>query len=101
MSNISIIAPRKAQSTSEDEIPLLQRIELAYNAWKTAKGTISCRKAARIYSVPKSTLADRIYSSKPLKEENERRQRFTLAEKEQLYNWVLQLESWGWPPKID
>ncbi|KAH8799439.1 hypothetical protein F5884DRAFT_639933, partial [Xylogone sp. PMI_703] len=64
-------------------------------------GAISCRKAARIYGVPKSTLADRIHRSKPLKEENERRQRLTPAEEEQMCNWVLQLESWGWPPRID
>lgn len=89
------MSSESSEPDSEAKISLLERVELAYATWKASKDTFSCRKIARQYGIPKSTFVDRIYGTIPRKTINQRRQKLTFVEEDQLCKWVLQLQAWG------
>jgi hypothetical protein len=83
------------------EIAKAQRIALAHQAWTAANGDLSIKKAARTYGVTYSTLHRRINGTIPKVEASQAMQRLSVGEEEALRDWILQLASWGWPPRID
>src|SRR4051794_38857437 len=88
------------QSGDEFDPPELskrERLELAFDAWKSSNGALSLRKAARKYGVSWETLRDRKNGAKSKAEEAQARQRLTVQEEESLRKWLCQLEAWGWP----
>ena len=56
--------PRALITAWEVELPLLRRIQLAYEAWINAKDALLIRKAAALYGVEYSTLRDRLKGAK-------------------------------------
>src|ERR1700722_176770 len=83
------------------EVPKDQRVALAQQAWEESKGALSMRSAARTYGVGYSTLRDHINGAIPKVLAIQARQRLLVGEEECLRDWILQLASWGWPPRIE
>jgi hypothetical protein len=64
-------------------------------------GTVpSLRSAAFIYSVPLSTLHNRLKGTKPHSVAHENTQILTAEEEKALENYIVQLDEWGHPLKI-
>ena len=82
-----------------DELPQKERVQLAIEAHR--KNLKSVRKIAQQYGLPKSSLHDRINGKKTRKEEHQRRQRLSPQEELAIVNWLLRLQAWGWPARID
>lgn len=96
--------PTSSSSPEEVELPLEERIQLAlarYQEAQLAKETISQRKIARLHGVPKSTLQDRIHGRQATHIRNEQFQRLSSEEEEAIHTWILRLQNWGWPPRIE
>ena len=89
----------------ETELGREDRIELAYTTWIEAGGPgnriLSITKAAKQHGIPKSTLTDRIKGRKPTSAAHEGQQRISPGEEAAILAWVLRLEAWGWPPRIE
>ena len=95
--------PKSKRSTLQDpdEIPKSKRLELACNVWKDPTNKLSIRKIARQYGISHSTLGDRIHGKVSKKDEAKRRQRLTPEEEEAIVGWILRLQAWGWPPRVE
>lgn len=84
---------------SSDELPQKERLRLALEAYK--KDPKSMRKVAKQYGIPKSSLHDRVNGKMTKKEEQQRRQKLSPQEELAIVNWLLRLQAWGWPARID
>ena len=89
----------ESELSDSEELPLSDRIELAFHAWK-ANPKLSIRKAHRQFGVSYTTLYGRIKGAKPRKEASQARQRLSVGEEEALQDWIIQLSNWGWPCQI-
>ncbi len=82
-----------------------ERIELAQEAWLAAGGkgnkTLSMTKAAWQHGISKSTLVDRINGATSRSIAHEDDQRLTPGEEAALLAWVLRLQAWGWPARVE
>jgi hypothetical protein len=76
------------------------RIILAIEAIRTTK-KMSIRRAAQTYDVPKSTLIARMKGRVAKAENRNARHNLTPAEEETLVRHILDLDSRGFPPRID
>jgi hypothetical protein len=76
------------------------RIILAIEAIRTTK-KLSRRRAAKIYSVPETSLRDRINGITPKAEKRNARHNLTLSEEEAIVKYVLDLDSRGFAPRIE
>ena len=77
-----------------------ERVSVAVAAVQGAKGTLSISQAAKRYDVPKMTLSDRLRGRQDPVSYGKSRQRLSTEEEDCLENWVLQLQAWGWPPRV-
>jgi hypothetical protein len=75
------------------------RIILALEAIRSSK-KISIRRAAAIYNVPRVTLADRINGRTAIADRRPKIQKLTEAEEKALVQYILELDSTGFPPRI-
>ena len=76
------------------------RIILAIEAIRMRK-KMSIRRAAQTYNVPKSTLIARMKGRVAKPEKRDVQHNLTLAEEETLVRYILDLDSRGFPPRID
>jgi hypothetical protein len=76
------------------------RIILAIEAIRTAK-RMSIRRAAKTYDVPKSTLRHRMKGRVAKAEIRNGRHQLTQSEEETIVSYVLDLDSRGFPPRIE
>src|SRR6266566_4983021 len=76
------------------------RITLAIEAIRTTK-KMSIQRTAKIYNLPENSLRDRMKSITPLTEKRNNRCRLTLAEEETLLQYILDLDSRRFAPRID
>lgn len=76
------------------------RIILAIEAIRTSKN-LSRRRAAKMYNVPESSLRDRMNGVTPQAEKHNARHNLTPTEEETLVRYILDLDSRGFPPRID
>ena len=100
--------PSSTSISSDFEVELgrEERITLAHEAWLAAGGTgnklLSITKAADRHGIPKSTLVDRISKGKQARlEAHEDQQRLSPGEEAALLAWILRLQAWGWPPRVE
>ncbi len=75
------------------------RLQPAIEAVTNAEGLLSITHAAKLYGVSKTTLYHRINGRRDQPSYGVSKQRLT-PEEESLENKVLQLQAWGWPPKV-
>lgn len=98
--------PEPSDAEDPPEIPLLERVDLAVQRWKNANAgdansTLSMRKAAKQYGVPRSTLDDRINGRVTTQIARQNRQKLTPEEELVVARWILRLQRWGWPPRVE
>lgn len=103
---MSDIHPSTSLPRSWDtELDREDRIELAHTAWLDAGGpknkTLSITKAAKQHGVSKSTLVDRINGAQSYSISREYQKRLTSGEEAALLAWILRLQAWGWPPRVE
>ncbi len=75
------------------------RVILAINAIRATNG-LSIRKAAKAYDVPLTTLYDRMKGRVAKAEKRNGRHQLTPTEEETLIQYILDLDSRGFPPRI-
>ena len=63
--------------------------------------SLSERKPAPQHDVPKTTLQKRINGSPPASVAYQRRQCLVTEEETALVNWILRLQAWGWPARVE
>ena len=101
---MSTILPEPLPPSWEAELSREDRIELAYTAWLKAGGIgnriLSITKAAKQHGIPKSTLVDRVNGSQSNSVAHEDQQRLSSGEEAALLAWVLRLQAWGWPARV-
>ena len=96
---------------SADELPKEERIQLAiaayresFNDWeagpKAFEDKPSVRKIARKHGIIHSTLTRRLAETKTHKEAALLQQRLLPEEESALVDWTIQMEAWGWPPRV-
>ncbi len=76
------------------------RLQRAVEAVTNAEGLLSITHAAKLYGVSKKTLYHRINGRRDQLSHGVSKQRWTPEEDESLESWVLQLQAWGWPPRV-
>ncbi|PQE08069.1 DDE superfamily endonuclease protein [Rutstroemia sp. NJR-2017a WRK4] len=76
-----------------------RRINLAIAAIRSVP-PLSVRKAGRIYGIPRSTLALRMAGRQPQSETTLRVRRFSVIEEDIIVQYVLDLDSRGFPPSL-
>ena len=76
------------------------RIILAIEAIYTTK-KLSIRAAAKIYDVPRMTLVDRIKGRVAKPKKRNAQHNLTLTKEETLIQYILNLDSQGFPPRIN
>ncbi len=90
---------------SEDiELSQEERITLAHARWNEASAANenpSQAKIARQYGISTSTLWDRINGRKTAAARNQQFQRLSQEEEEAICAWILRLQTWGWPPRVE
>jgi hypothetical protein len=75
------------------------RLLLAQNALNSNQ-IRSQSNAARVYSVPRTTLQDRMNGTRPKAESNAIKQKLKPDEHEALINWCLDIDKRGFPPQL-
>ena len=93
------VLKRPAPSTSVRNAQQ-ERLSNAVLAIQEANGTLSLSQAARRFDVPKSTLSTRLHGVTDQASYSRSRQKLTPEEENALQDWVLQLQAWGWPPRV-
>ena len=76
------------------------RILLAIQAIRTNQ-EMSIRRAAKTYDVPQTTLRDRMKGCTPKAEERKAQHNLTLTEEETFVRHILDLDSRGFPSRIN
>ena len=76
------------------------RILLAMEAVNTIK-KMNVTRAAKLYSVPRSTLRDRLRGRPQAATVRNSNLKLTSSEEETLVRYILELDSRGFPPRID
>jgi hypothetical protein len=75
------------------------RLILALNALQT-KQISSIRKAAQLYNVPFTTLADRRHGRASRTDLRANNHKLTQSEEQSLLKWILSMDARGYPPRI-
>jgi hypothetical protein len=75
------------------------RVVLAINAIRAANG-LSIRQAAKVYDIPRATLHHRMNGRVTKAEKRNGRHQVTPTEEETLVQYVLDLDSRGFPPRL-
>ena len=83
------------------QVPYRERIDLAYKAWNDANGALSIRRAGEDYRVAYSTLNGRIKGAKSAIVRQEEQQRLFPEEEAILVKWIIRLQAWGWPARVE
>ncbi len=68
--------------------------------YKEAEGSLSISEAARLYAVLKTTLYHKIKGRQDQLSYAVSKQKLTSEEEESIQNWVLEIQSQGFPPRI-
>ena len=90
--------PPIRNKTSENSVEQEGRIQLAISDLKNKKiRTIS--EAARVYSVPRTTLNDRLHGTLMKAEKRANGHKLSENEEESLIKWILDLDKRGLPPR--
>ena len=76
------------------------RITLAINAIHASK-KMNTTRAAKVYGVPRSTLRDRLKGTTPWAELRNKNLSLTLSEEETITRYIIDLDSRGFPPRIE
>ena len=84
--------------TSKDEAR--KRLNDAIKAYENAKRSLSITQAAYVYVVSKATLYCKINGHRDQVSYGISKQRLTPEEEESIKNWVLEIQSWGFPPRV-
>ena len=102
---LTSVSPPNSPSLSsvEDlEVPQVERIDQAQEAFEKAKGTISLNKIARQHGITASTLHYCITKAGgSAKVINQSRQRLSPKEETVLENYIRRLQRWGWPGRVE
>ena len=61
---------------------------------------LSFRKAAKLYSVPRTSLKRRVDGSVPIAQSNAKKRKLQPTEEQALVQWILNLNQRGFPPQI-
>jgi hypothetical protein len=85
---------RESKNTIQED-----RIHRALEEWRL-EGT-SFRKLAAKYGVPSSTLSERERGGLTRREGHAHRQKLTPDMEKALEDWCIQLDDWGFPPRMD
>ena len=64
------------------------------------KQILSLRKAAKLYSVPRTSLQRRVDGSIPIAQSNAKKRKLQPTEEQALVQWILELDQRGFPPHI-
>ena len=80
----------EAKESSNDEI----------QDYEQAEGSLSITKAARLYVVSKATLYRRINGRRDQVSYGITKQRLTPEEEDSIKSWVLEIQAWGFPPRV-
>ena len=83
-----------------EELSKPQRIELAFSYWKQ-NPCVSQRLIARQYGISPSTLNDRIHGVISHQEKVQNQQHLHPAEETALKEWIVRLQAWGWPARVE
>jgi hypothetical protein len=62
--------------------------------------SLSFRKAASLFDVPRSTLQDRFHGKQANKISKQFQQRLTVEEEASIERCLLQMSLWGWPMTV-
>ena len=84
--------------TSKDETR--ERLNHAIQVYKQAEGSLSITQAAKERAVLKATLYRRINGHCDQIWYGISQQKLTLEEEESIKSWVLEIQSWGFPPRV-
>lgn len=76
------------------------RLKEAVQAYEEGEGSLSISQAARLYVVSKTTLYNRIHGRQDQALYGITKQRLTSEEEESTESWVLDIQSWGFSPRI-
>ena len=88
-------------SYSDEVVPsAAERTELAHQFYKQNPG-VSQRWIARRYGIPHSTLNDRIHGAVPAVQRDQNQQLLHPAEEIALKQWLIRLQAWGWPARVE
>ena len=77
-----------------------ERLKDAVKAYEEAEGSLSITQAARLYVASKTTLYHRIHGRQDQLSYAVSKQRLTPEEENSIESWVLEIQSWGFPPRI-
>ncbi len=72
----------------------------AVQAYEDREVLLSILQAARLYVVSKTTLYNRIHGRRGQASYGVTKQRLTPEEEESIESWVLDIQSWGFPPRV-
>ena len=85
-------------TTSKDENR--ECLTNAVKAYEEAEGSLPIIQAAKLYVVSKTTLYHRLQGRRDQLSYGVSKQRLTPEEEESIQSWVLEIQSWGFPPRI-
>ena len=85
-------------TASKDEVK--ERLKEAVQVYEEAEGSLSISEAARLYAISKTTLYHRIKGRQDQLSYAVSKQRLTPEEEESIQNLVLEIQSWGFPPRV-
>ena len=92
-----VIKSRSRTSTKEEA---RERLNDAIQAYKQAGGSLSITQAARLYVVSKATLYRRINGRRDQVLYGVTKQRLTPEEEDSITSWVLEIQTWEFPPRV-
>ena len=87
-----------SRTISRDEA--IDRLKEAVQAYEEGEGLLSISQAARLHVVSKTTLYNRIHGRRDQASYGVTKQRLAPEEEVSIENWVLDIQSWGFPPRI-
>ena len=84
--------------TSKDETR--KRLNHAIQLYEQAEGSLSITQAAKLCAVSKATLYRRINGCRDQVSYGISQRKLTPEEEESIKSWVLEIQSWGFSPRI-
>ena len=102
-----MVTKRKTRTPEVDDgdVPISMRVDLAIAFWREIEAKEEQPNASKIskqFAISKTTFLQRIKGGQqPLEEFNAKRQKLSPEEETALCNWILRLQRWGWPPRVE
>ena len=87
-----------SRSASKDETR--ERLNHAIQAYEQAEGSLSITQAAKLCAVSKATLYCRINGRCDQVSYGISQRKLTLEAEKSIKSWVLEIQSWGFPPRV-